>query len=172
LPRLLLLRHAKAERAGKATARDFDRVLSERGERDAEEMGGVIAERGGAVDLVLCSSSARTRQTWEGVRPALKNGAEPRFLRELYDGQARYADILREEGGNAGTVLVIGHNPSIQDTAVLLAADLASPEGRTLKAQFPTAALAVLEFDGDWTDLAPGGARLIAFIRPRESERD
>lgn len=171
MPRLLILRHAKAERAGKASARDFDRALSERGERDAEEMGRIVAERGGSIDLVLCSSSERTRQTWNGVRQGLKKPPDPRFLRELYDGQASYLDILRNEGGKAGTVLLIGHNPSIQETAVLLAADVSGPDGQTMKAQFPTAALAMLEFDGEWTDLTPGSARLAAFIRPRESER-
>ena len=172
MPRLLLMRHAKAERAGKASAKDFDRALSERGERDAAEMGQVIATRGDRLDLVLSSSSERTRQTWRGLRKALSKPPEPKFLRELYDGQASYVDILRNEGREAETVLLIGHNPSIQETAALLAADLSSSDGQTMKASFPTAALAVLEFDGDWTALAPGSARLAAFMRPRESERD
>lgn len=169
---LLFMRHAKAERSGKGSGRDFDRVLSDRGMRDAEEMGGVIAKRGETIDLVLCSASERTRQTWHGVRSALRKPPEAKFMREIYDGQASYLDVLRNEAGNASTVLLIGHNPSIQETAILLAEDLSSPEGATLKSQFPTAALAVLEIDGGWEELAPGTARLAAFVRPRESERD
>src|SRR5687767_16026447 len=99
MPRLYLLRHAKAERSGKHGPKDFDRALSERGVTDARRMGELLAERGDKFDLVLCSASVRTRQTWAGLRDALKSPPEPRYLREIYDEDASYVPILQAESG-------------------------------------------------------------------------
>jgi len=166
MPRLLLLRHAKAERA-RAGDKDHSRALSKRGRRDAEEMGRRIAESGERPELLLCSTSERTRQTWHLVQPALADPIEPRFMRTLYEAED-YLDILRAEGGNAQSVLLIGHNPAIQGTAVRLVAEPRTVDGADVSAQFPTAALAILESDAGWAELKPAMMRLVAFIRPRE----
>jgi phosphohistidine phosphatase len=164
--RLLLLRHAKAERA-RAGEKDHSRALSKRGRRDSEEMGRRIAENGERPDLVLCSTSQRTRETWELVRPALTSRSKARFLRALYEAED-YLDILKAEGGDAKSVLLIGHNPAIQGTAVRLAS---APSGDAeLSSQFPTAALAILKTDASWAELEPATMRLVAFIRPREQD--
>jgi phosphohistidine phosphatase len=170
MPRLLLLRHAKAERARPGVS-DHERSLSERGRDDAAAVGSAMAARGERPDAVICSPSQRTRQTWDEVRPNLEGGPEPRFARELYEG-GDYLAILRREGGNAQSLLLIGHNPTTHDTATLLAADLTTSDGALLKQRFPTAALAILDFDGGWADLRPGAARLAAFIRPRDGQGD
>ena len=170
MPRLLLLRHAKAERARPGVS-DHERPLSDRGRDDAATIGAAMAGRGERPDAVLCSTSQRTRQTWDALRPILQASPEPRFGRELYDA-ADYLPILRRDGGDAHALLVIGHNPTVHETALLLAGDLGGRDGGALKQRFPTAALAILDFDGSWSDLQPGGARLAAYIRPRESERD
>jgi phosphohistidine phosphatase len=164
MPRLLLLRHAKAKRA-RAGENDHERVLSERGIDDAAAMGKLFAERGEAPDLLLCSTSTRTRQTWNEVRPALPAGPEERFLRPIYEADD-YLDVLREEGGDAQSVLLVGHNPAMQETATTLSADLAGRDGRRLAEAFPTAALAILDFDGEWRTLKPRRMRLVAFIAP------
>jgi phosphohistidine phosphatase len=169
MPRLLLLRHAKAERA-KAGEKDRARALSKRGERQAAAMGTVIAERDERPDLVLCSDSARTRQTWEGVEPELANSPEVRFLRSLYEADD-YLDILRAEGDRAESILLIGHNPAIQETAALLAADRAAGKAAEMSSHFPTAALAIFEFDGKWRTLGPRRMRLLDFLTPPEGER-
>ena len=166
MPRLLLLRHAKAERA-RAGEKDHSRALSKRGRRDAEEMGRRIAESGERPDLLLCSTSERTRQTWDRVQPALADRIKTRFVRALYEADD-YLDILRAEGGDAQSVLLIGHNPAIQGTAVRLVAEPRTVDGADLSAQFPTAALAILESDAGWAELKPAMMRLVAFISPRE----
>jgi phosphohistidine phosphatase len=164
MPRLLLLRHAKAERARPGEA-DHERALTKSGRSDSTAMGKVIAERGDNPDLVLCSTSKRTRETWEMVRPALDPAPKARFLRAIYEA-GDYLDVLREEGDAARSVLLIGHNPAMQETAVLLAADLAGRDGTALKDRFPKAALAVFDFDGEWTRLGPRHMRLAAFVLP------
>jgi phosphohistidine phosphatase len=166
MPRLLLLRHAKAERA-RAGEKDHSRALSKRGRKDAEEMGRRIAEGGERPELLLCSTSERTRETWTLAQPALANRIETRFMRALYEADD-YLDILRVEGGDAQSVLLIGHNPAIQSTAVRLVAQPRTVDGADMSAQFPTAALAILESEAEWADLKPAMMRLVAFIRPRE----
>ena len=161
MPRLMLLRHAKAESAGKGGGRDHDRALGDRGRRDADEAGRIIAGRGEPIELVLCSTSLRTRETWDSVQAALREGPEVRFLRQIYEAQDTYLDLLRSEAGTAGSVLLVGHNPAIQDTAVALGGG-----ANRLPSGFPTAALAIFDFDGSWSDLAPGAARLVDFITP------
>jgi phosphohistidine phosphatase len=164
MPRLLLLRHAKAERTRPGEP-DRDRPLSQRGRTDAEAIGKVIARRGERPDLVLCSTAARTRQTWEHVRPALAAEPQARFLDAVYDADD-YLGVLRAEGGDVGSLLVIGHNPAVQTTAVALAADVSRREGADLASHFPTAAVAILEFDGAWARLGERTMRLVAFLRP------
>ena len=170
MPRILLLRHAKAERARPGVS-DHERNLSERGREDAAAAGAMIAKRGERPDRVLCSTSQRTRQTWDEVRPSLAETPEPRFARELYEA-GDYLPILRGDGGAATSLLLIGHNPTMHETAMLLAGDLGTPDGAVLKQRFPTAALAILDFDGSWADLRSGAARLAAFIRPRDGQGD
>ncbi len=143
-------------------------MLSARGLEDSAAMGTVIAERGETPDLVLCSTSERTRQTWAQVRPALGGAPETRFLRALYEADD-YLGILKAEGGEARSVLLIGHNPAMQETAALLASARESADGAELASSFPTAALAIFEHPGAWAELRPGTMRLVAFIRP---ERD
>ncbi len=157
--RLLLLRHAKAESTGKGGVQDHDRALSDRGRGDATEMGRAIAGRSEPVELVLCSTSRRTRETWERVQPALLGAPEVRFLRELYTAEDTYLEILGSEGGAAASVLLIGHNPTIHETARALDPDFPR--------HFPTAALAVFESDADWTGLEQPVARRLAFLTAR-----
>lgn len=162
--RLLLLRHAKAERPQPGQT-DHDRALTKSGHKDSVAMGGVVVAQGGA-DLVLCSDSVRTRETWEGARRAFSEEPETRLLRTIYEADETYLPILKAEGGDAHTILVIGHNPAIHETALLLASDLASEAGQVLSTRFPKAALAVLDSETPWDALAAGGMRLRQFILP------
>lgn len=168
MPRLILFRHAKAKSSGKDGPADHERELTARGLRQAGEMGRVLAERGEAADLVLCSTSQRTRQTWTEASKALSGFPEPRFLRGIYDAGSSYFELLRREGGTARSLVLVGHNPAIQQTARQLPSGPDSPEAAKLSADFPTSALAVFDIDGSWADLAPGLARLVAFVAPAE----
>ncbi len=172
MPRLLLLRHAKAERSGKGGKADHDRQLSKRGRNAAADAGRALAERRKAIDLVLCSTSQRTRETWDAVQAATGDEPEMRFLRELYEAGDTYLDILRAEGGEAPSLLLVGHNPTIQATAVALAAEPDSAAATSMATRFPTAALAILDFEGAWADLRPGAAVLAGFLTTGEDESE
>lgn len=164
MPRLILFRHAKAERAQPGST-DFDRALTKSGRADSADMGRALKKRGETIDLVLCSSAKRAVETWDCAKPELGTEPETRLLRAIYEAED-YLPILNAEGGEAGTILLVGHNPTMQETAVSLVADHSSKDGRTLVSRFPKAAFAVIDFDGSWAGLKRGQARLDAFVLP------
>jgi len=153
---LVLLRHSKADRpTGMA---DIDRPLTERGHADAAAAGVWLARHGYRPDLVICSPSKRTRQTWHGISVALAERAAPEVHYDelVYDGAA--ADLLgltKAAGPEVKTVLMIGHNPSISLLSAVLdpAADGDSDGLRT-------SGLAVHRVKGDWSDLRAGSAAM------------
>jgi len=118
--------------------------------------------------LVLCSSSRRTRETLEGVQPA----GEWLIEEQLYGADAgQVLARLREVDDDAGSVMVIGHNPAMQVLVLRLAAggpDTRTAELAEVQRKFSTGALATLAFEGSWSELRPGGARLTAFVRPKQ----
>jgi phosphohistidine phosphatase len=164
--RLLLLRHGKSS-WDDPTMADPERPLAKRGRRAAERMGEHLRTADLVPDLVLCSSALRTRQTLE--RLAL-GAVETRLDDRLYaasDGEilARIRDV-----SDAATLLVIGHNPGMQDLAIELAGSDRAGAGTRVRERFPTGALAVFEIDGRWSELATGYARLASFVVPSELE--
>ena len=160
---LILARHAKAEHVqGKP---DHDRELTPRGGRDARAIGQWLSDSSHAVvvDLVLCSTSQRTRQTLEGLLAGGAAVKDVRFDARIYDASAaRLLDVLRETPDSATTVLVIGHAPGIPVLATALAGDDARSIDlvEQISRAFSTAALAVLESEGRWAELAPESALL------------
>jgi phosphohistidine phosphatase len=169
---LLLFRHAKSAWPDVA---DHDRPLAGRGQRDAPAMGRWLREAGCAPDLVLCSTALRARETWRLAQEAL--GADPpvRFESRLYGASAAgLLDLARQAPAAVRTLLLIGHNPAIQDLALLLATPgpggIAAGEPGAVeraRAKFPTAAIAALHLAQPWPELAPGTARLSRFVIPR-----
>jgi phosphohistidine phosphatase len=166
MPRLIFFRHAKAERT-QPGGTDHERALTKSGRKDSAQMGEAIAEYG-PVDLVLCSTARRAKETWDVASPAVDGSPEVRVLRAIYDADS-YLPILAKEGGNLGIVLLVGHNPAMHEAALGLIADLSSAEGAILSVRFPKAAVAVLDFDGGWATLGLGQATLTAIILPRDS---
>jgi phosphohistidine phosphatase len=165
--RLLLIRHAKSSWDDPALA-DHERPLAPRGKKAAERIADHLGGSDATIDLVLCSPSRRTRETLERLSEAFAE-AEVLFEDGLYGASAGdLLDRLRDVPESVGGVVVIGHNPGIQDLTIELARD--GPHvGRALK-KFPTAAVAVLEFDAPWSELADGGARLADFTVPKDLE--
>jgi len=165
---LLLLRHSKAEPG--PDKRDVDRALSDRGRRDAAAVGEWLAEQGLAMDLVVCSPSTRTRQTWE---VAVDGGAEADdvwFDRRVYQADAdTLLEVIRETPEEATALMVVGHAPGVP----ALVDDLMAETGGStlaiarLEEGFPTSGLAVLSFEGEWSGLGPGDAELEDFVAPR-----
>ena len=160
---LILLRHAKSD--WPEDVPDHDRPLAKRGQRDAPKVGRWLRRHGYLPGTVICSTALRTRQTWELAADRLEVSPTVRFERRAYGASAMTLLYLARElpvTADAGTALVIAHNPGISD----LAASLAGTHHGGIS--FPTAGVAVLEFDGDWADLAPGQARLAAFVIPAD----
>jgi phosphohistidine phosphatase len=154
---LIVMRHAKA--AELPGGPDFDRPLRPRGRRDSAAAGHWLAGNGFRPDLVLCSASERTRQTWEHLSAKLDGSPEFSAERRLYQADAEdVAEVIREAPETATTVLYIGHNPAAAELAALLTG--AEPD-------FPTAAIAVVRLAGDWASLAPGSGELVASWTPR-----
>src|ERR1043166_5358663 len=172
MKRLLLLRHAKAEQHNKGG--DHERELSSRGRKDAPRMGHVMDLKGYVPDAVLCSSSARTRETFELAKGELAGKPHVEFLNTLYLASAQHVLVLlRGVPDNARTALAIGHSPGLEECAVLLARRPREAAEVTrldsLRAKFPTCALAVLDFRiSSWSALAPGTGTLADFIRPKD----
>jgi phosphohistidine phosphatase len=162
--RLYLLRHAKSSWKDHGLA-DHDRPLAPRGRRAAKAIGRHLRAEGIEPELVLCSSAKRARETLERI--GLERGQiEPELYRAGPD-----ALLARLQGVPAGveSVMLIGHNPAMQQLALLLAAP--GPELRELEEKFPTGALATLAFRGpDWRTLDRGTAELVGFVRPRDLE--
>jgi phosphohistidine phosphatase len=157
---LILFRHAKAEHTpGKA---DHDRELTNRGRRDAAAAGRWLHDNGLGPELVLCSPATRTRQTWEAAVAGGACGEAVEYDRRIYDGGADgVLDAVRESGGEAQVLLVVGHNPTMATLASGLSeGDGSSAAHECLAAGFPTSAVAVLRYAGPWRDLAFGGAAL------------
>ena len=128
-----------------------------------------LERTGEAPELVLCSSAVRTVATLDGIRAALPALVAVRIEDGLYAASGeRLLRRLSEVDDDVMRVLVIGHNPGLEDLAGnLIGAGEERDRGR-LAAKFPTGALAVLSFGGTWADLSPGAATLESFVVPRD----
>ena len=174
---LVLFRHAKSAWPDVA---DHDRPLAPRGIRAAPVMGRWLREAGLLPGQVLCSTARRARETWQFAQAGLAATPPVTFDARIYEAAASdLLAVIREVPPATGTLLLIGHNPAIEDLALLLAnapgaAAGPGPAGATpgdlerMRSKFPTAAIAVLDFHGTWPGLAPGRARLTAFVTPRD----
>lgn len=155
--RLVLLRHAKS--AWRGDLADHERPLASRGRREAPLAGRWLAEHVGGIDLVVCSTAVRTRQTWELVRAELPGTPEFRAEDRLYDaGAGDLVRVVRELPATAGTALMIGHNPGLEDLVGTLTGDWPT---------MLTSTIAVLAVPGEWSEIAPGQLTLTAVETPR-----
>jgi phosphohistidine phosphatase len=169
MKRLYLLRHAKSSWDDPALA-DTNRPLAPRGRRAAKLMASHLRRKGISPELVLCSPSRRTRQTLKRIAPGLGKNADVRIEPALYAASAAtLLDQLHEVPDEVDSVMLIGHNPGIQDLALSLAG--AGSESLRVRSKFPTAALATLEHNATWRELVPGGAELVSFAKPKELRR-
>lgn len=160
--RLILTRHAKSA-WDDPTLDDHDRPLNERGRRSARALGDWIASRGYEPEEVLCSSSTRTRETWDLIAGApLETRPPVRIEPALYHaGPDRMLAVLKT--ATMPTVMMIGHNPGISEFAAMLPArPPLDPDFR----RFPTAATLVVDFQIEsWADVEPGQGSTLDFVR-------
>lgn len=159
MKRLIVVRHAKATH--KPGFADPDRPLTGRGRRDAKAAGQWLLGQRLIPDLVLCSPSLRTRQTWDRIAGALGPDIEVQYDSRLYlAGAEDVLDIIGETPDDVRTLLIVGHNPASQQVASSLTGqgDLG----------FPTTAIAVVDL-GSWVRLVPGAGSAHAFWTPRSA---
>jgi phosphohistidine phosphatase len=157
---LLLLRHAKSS-WDDPKLDDHDRPLAPRGRKAAGLIAAHLRDNHVHVSLVLCSSAQRALETLELVQPPGQVVIE----RGLYGATAQQLlERLREVPDEHEAVMLVGHNPAIEDLAGGLTGDASELAGQ----KFPTGALATLTFSGPWAELASDGAALESFVRPRE----
>jgi len=167
--KLILVRHAKSSWSDPSLD-DHDRPLNGRGRRAAPVTAEWLSRRGHLPDLVLCSSSVRTRETFARMAEAVPGLPEPVVEPALYHATpaellARCADLPAD----ASRVMLIGHQPGLGGFARRLAAAPVRPRCARAFEHFPTAAAAVLtlELDG-WEEIAFGSAQFVDFARPRD----
>ncbi len=177
MKRLLLLRHAKAV-PGDAKTDDHERALNARGQHDAPLMGAEMHHRLYIPDIALCSTARRTLETWERIAPEFDAPPGVDFLDALYLASPKtILKLVLSANDDDGTLLVLGHNPGLEDCAAALARKPETQGERGLLEQmrdkFPTCALAALEFDiSRWRDAEPGTGTLVDFIRPKDLKSD
>jgi phosphohistidine phosphatase len=159
---LILLRHAKAETPGELP--DFDRSLTERGTSDADAAGAWLVDERLHPDLVICSSAARTRQTWQAASVALAQGDPARGAPEVhyedklyYGGRTEVFDLLRAVPDTVRTILIVGHNPTMSEVSALL---IPNDQWDGTAAELKTSGLAVHTSETPWAQAEPGALRL------------
>jgi len=163
---LILLRHAKSDWPD---VPDRERPLAKRGRRDAPRIGRWLHEHGYQPGVVVCSSARRTRQTWDLVAPELGGSPAVHFEPRAYAASAQTLLYLAQElPSRYRSALLIGHNPGLSDLASHLAAPPESDDGPYPLISFPTAAVAVFAFSGDWPSLTPGHTRLMDHVTPAD----
>jgi phosphohistidine phosphatase len=168
---LYLLRHAKAQKAVPGED-DLARPLVRRGRDNAEQLAVWLKENKVAPATVLCSPSARTRETLEIIQPVLGD-PEIVFEAALYGASpVALRSLLARLGRTKESALIVGHNPGIQELAVSLAGH-GPPHLRTkMREKFPTCALAVFTAPvNDWTGFA-AACRIEEFLRPADLDDD
>lgn len=172
LRRLVVLRHAKS--AWPIGVADHERPLAPRGRRDAPAAGRALAESDCLPDLALCSTAVRARQTWELAARQWGTPPPVRFDRRLYGAEVpELLAALHEVPDHIGTLLLIGHNPGLEELVLELAGDSLDDALDDVRTKFPTSATAVLAWHGDsWDALAPGTALLTGMTVPRGKKKD
>lgn len=148
MDRLILLRHGKAERES-VSGDDFDRKLTHRGVRESAAAAAHLADLGLVPDLVLVSPAARTRETWAAAQESFP-GAAWRVEPSLYHAEERVVRKLAEDAGETSrVVMVVGHNPGLQELVIRLLNEGSTPSPLIARAHamFPTATAAVFLFD-------------------------
>ena len=164
---LTLLRHAKSG-WDDPVARDFDRPLNPKGQRAAAMMGRHMRAQGLVFDHVLASPAARVTETLAHVGKGYGGDLAPRWDPRVYlASAATLLDLVHELPAEAERVLLIGHNPGLEELVLNLVGE--GPLRDEVAVKFPTATLAEMRFDvADWPSVQRGGGALLRYVRPRD----
>ena len=165
-----LFRHAKSDWQD-PRARDFDRPLNARGRKGAAVMGRHVRDHGVQWDRMISSPAIRCAETIELACQAAGQPVAVQWDRRIYlASSATLLDLLRELDDSASAVLMVGHNPGLEDLIFdLVPDDGSSPLRDVVEVKFPTASFAVLELAAEkWADLRERCGRLVHLTRPRD----
>jgi phosphohistidine phosphatase len=164
---LLLVRHAKSSWDDTSLA-DRDRPLAPRGIKALAGMRDHLQRSGHRPEIVLCSPSRRTIDTLDSIRAAIPEHARVVLADELYGATANsLLALLRGVDDGIDCAMVVGHNPTVQDLALLLVGEGDADIRGQLATKLPTGAVVTMSFDGDWADLHDGVAALDDLYMPR-----
>ena len=162
-----IFRHAKSGEKGNPRINDFDRPLADRGLKAAPKMGAAMRGLNLRPDLIVCSPSIRTRQTL-ALASAEAWDSPPKidFDKRVYEASAETLfGILKDAPEDVEHIMIVGHNPGLQDLAVTLA--VGGRDRQQLKDKLPTGALVSFEFDEErWKDVQPATGHVSLFLTP------
>lgn len=170
MKRLTLLRHAKSG-WDDPVARDFDRPLNARGMRASRLMGQHARNLGITFDHMIASPAVRVAETLDGFFEGYGRKIEPQWDRRIYlASSATLLDIVRETAPQVESLILVGHNPGLEDLVLSLVPDNGSvPLRELVEAKFPTASIASMRWQGsDWATLGQAPVTLESFTRPRD----
>lgn len=170
MKKLILFRHAKSD-WNDPVPRDFDRPLNGKGRRAARAIGQHARAIGITFDHVVASPAVRVTETLDEFANGYGKMPETRFDRRVYLASAQtLLEVIQDADESAGAVLLVGHNPGLEDLVFLLV-----PEGRDddareqVEEKYPTASVAEISLAVDhWADAEPGSGTLQRFTRPRD----
>jgi phosphohistidine phosphatase len=165
--RLILLRHAKTERADPG-GRDRDRKLMKRGRSDASIIGLYMARHGLIPDLALVSPATRAEETWRLAAAAFPQAIPTLSNDRIYNADtAKLLRVIGEARKEAHTLIVVGHNPGLHDLAVLLIASGEEKARERIREKLPTSGLVVIDLPlDDWSLVHAQAGRLERFVSP------
>ena len=166
---LTLLRHAKSG-WDDPVARDFDRPLNGKGRRAAALIGRQMRQLSLSFDHVLASPAARVVETVAEVESGYGRALAPTWDKRAYlASSAMLLDLVRETDEAHASLLLVGHNPGLEELVLELVPDLSGGLRDSVEEKYPTATLAEMTFAATrWAEIAPGDATLVRFVRPRD----
>ncbi|MEX0297624.1 MAG: histidine phosphatase family protein [Kordiimonas sp.] len=169
MKRLILLRHAKSDWSG-PLSHDKERPLNKRGKSAASMLGSYIRIKQLKPDLVFCSSATRTRETWKQLQKASGLLLNANYIDSLYGGNINSVlSLIRSiSDPHCSNVMIVGHNPCIQETALELNQDCESVFAQKIEEKVPTGSLITLDFDIQaFAHVSLNTGKITNFIRPK-----
>ncbi len=169
MKRLILFRHAKSGWEA-PVARDFDRALNDKGRRGARMMGAHLAAEDVGIDRVAASPAVRVVESLDALFEGYGRRVPATWDKRIYlASDATLLEVLHDQPASAGVLMMAGHNPGMEDLALLLTPDDGAAARDEVEAKFPTAALATIAFEvDDWAAVKRGSGRIERFVRPRD----
>jgi phosphohistidine phosphatase len=168
MKRLYLLRHAKSS-WNQLGQEDHERPLNERGRKNALEIGQFMRNNDLVPNLIVCSTSERTRETCSILLSGIEREIACQFTEELYLANATtILNIVHGASDESDSLMLITHAPGVAEAALMLGQYGNDQANKLIEQKYPTGALGIFDSKADmWVDVSPENCRLIDFIRPK-----